>query len=197
MTSQPAEIAGFATLSGSLKWGANPIYDSGVHLAPGAGAHIDATGGVWACTGWIIDGESVAGEAFDVGPVWPGDSMNVVSVWQHQGTAAPSGDQEEEEIGPTPGPISIKSISKSATGVWVITVSGGVKDCWYWLYSATDAGDFAGGEATWKAVAGPAALTEGANPQKAAADGDIVFNAIGGGAAKFWRARATSKGDDN
>ena len=193
VTSEPADVAGFAKLSGSLNWGENTIYDSIIHLAPGAGSQIDATGGVWACTGWIVDGDPMAEESLDLKLY--GTSLNVVSVWEHQGTAEPE-DSDDDDDGPTPGPISITALEQTTPGSWIITVTGAVKDCWYWLYATDDLDDFAGDEATWTAAAGPAMTVED-NPQKAAADGDIVFHATGSGAALFWRARATAKEDGN
>ena len=198
VTSDPADVATFATLSGSLNWGENTVYDQKLHLAPGAGLHVDATNGVWACTGWIIDGTPVAEVSVDL--TMQGASLNVVSVWAHQGTAEPEGSEEEEEEGPTPGPISITALEQAADGSWVITVTGAVKDCWYWLYATEDLANFAGEEEIWTMALEPAVMVEGSNPnpQKAAADGDIVFHATGGsGAALFWRARATSKEDGN
>ena len=117
----------------------------------------------------------------------------MVSVWEHQGTAEPEDFDDDE---PTPGPISITALEQTAPGSWAITVTGAVKDCWYWLYETGDLDDFAGDEATWTAAAGPAMTVED-NPQKAAADGDIVFHATGSGAALFWRVRATAKEDGN
>ena len=190
VTSEPADVATFATLSGSLNWGENTVYDNHLHLAPGAGSHIDATGGVWACTGWIVEGTPVPEASLDLETI--GVSLNVVSVWEHQGTAEP--EDSDDDDGPTPGPISITALEQATSSSWVITVTGAVKDCWYWLYATDDLDDFAGDEATWKAVVGPA-VTDEANPQKATADGDIVFHATGSGAALFWRARATSKED--
>ena len=194
-----------------MKWGENSIYDSVIHLAPGAGSYIDATGGVWACTGWVLYLDDVEvpipRETYDVDldklaaeieeelgiSVWNVD-VDVVSVWEHQGTAEP--EDSDDDDGPTPGPISITALEQSTPGSWVITVTGAVKDCWYWLYATDDLGDFACDEATWNAVVGPAVKAED-NPQKAAADGDIVFHATGSGAALFWRARATAKEDGN
>ena len=75
-----------------------------------------------------------------------------------------------------------------------MTVSNAVKDCWYWLYSTDDLSNFAGDFSAW--TADKATTTED-NPQKAVADGDIVFHATGGGNALFWRARATSTEDGN
>ena len=193
VTSEPEDVAEFASLSGSLTWGENTICDSIIHLAPGAGSYIDATGGVWACTGWIVEGESMPEESLDLELL--GSSLNVVSVWEHQGTAKPEDSDDDDE--PTPGPISITALEQTTSSSWVITVTGAVKGCWYWLYETDDLADYAGDEATWKAVAGPAATDED-NPQQAAADGDIVFHVTTGADAQlFWRVRATSTEDDD
>ena len=194
VSSEPAEVADFASLSGSLAWGANTIYDSIIHLAPGAGSHIDSTGGVWVCTGWVVDGDTNTVESVDAALF--GTSLNAVSLWECRGSAEPEDSDDDDDDGPTPGPISITALDQTAPGSWVITVTGAVKDCWYWLYATGDLDDFAGDEATWTTAAGPA-TTDEANPQKAAADGDIVFHATGSGAALFWRARATAKEDGN
>ena len=211
VTSDPADVAEFASLSGSLNWGENTIYDSVIHLAPGAGSHVDATGGVWACTGWLLDlGDvevPIPRETYDVDldelaaeieeelgiSVWNVD-VDVVSVWEHQGTAKP--EDSDDDDGPTPGPISITALERTTPSSWTITVSGAIKDCWYWLYETDNLSKFAGDEATWKAVVG-LAVTDEANPQQATADGDIVFHATGSGPALYWRARATSKEDDD
>ena len=203
VTPEPADMAEFALLSGSLNWGENTIYDSVIHLAPGAGSHIDATGGVWACTGWILDlGDiglfPVVSDSMDINldefeEEFGISLTNVISVWEHQGTAKPEGSDDDD--GPTPGPISITALEQTAPGSWVITVTGAVKDCWYWLYATDDLSKFAGDVSGWTA---DKAVTTEANPQQAAADGDIVFHATGGsGSALFWRARATSKEDGN
>ncbi|MBP5321830.1 MAG: C10 family peptidase, partial [Kiritimatiellae bacterium] len=118
VTSEPAEVADFATLSGSLNWGENTIYDNNLHLAPGAGSHIDATGGVWVCTGWIVAGESVPEESLDL--EFRGSSLNVVSVWELQEPESP------EEPPPEPGPISIKSLVQTADDSWTVTIEGAV-----------------------------------------------------------------------
>ena len=188
VTSEPAEVAEFASLSGSLNWGENTVYDSIIHLAPAVGPHVDATGGVWVCTGWIVEGESMPEESLDLELL--GYSLNVVSVWELQ-------EPEPEEPAPEPGAISIKSLEQAADGSWTVTVEGAVKDCWYWLYETDDLADFAGDEATWTEAVG-LADTEEDNPQQATADGDIVFHVTAGDDAQlFWRARATSTEDDD
>jgi hypothetical protein len=186
VTSEPAEVADFATLSGSLNWGENTVYDSIIHLAPAVGPHVDATGGVWVCTGWIVEGESMPEESLDLELL--GSSLNVVSVWELQ-------EPESPEV-PEPGPISIKSLVQTADDSWTVTVEGAVKGCWYWLYETDDLTDFAGDEATWTVVAGLADTDED-NPQQATADGDIVFHVTAGDEQLFWRARATSTEDDD
>ena len=178
-------MATFASLSGSLDWGETTTYDSIAHLAPGAESYTDATGGVWVCTGWRIDGDVWDSSQVDV--ELGGTELNAVSLWELQEPEGPDTPTE-------PDPITISSLVQDEDGSWAITVSGAVKGCWYWLYETDDLLDFAGDVATWTTVASLAA-TEEDNPQQAEEDGDIVFHAAGGETALFWRAAATSKED--
>ena len=89
---------------------------------------------------------------------------------------------------PEPGEISIKGISQ-ADSKWVITVSNGVKGCWYWLYSSDDLSGLAGVSGQWSAGL---ANVDGPNPQQATEDGDVVFKATASEGKMFWRAKATA-----
>jgi len=168
--------------TGALVWGENVTYDKYVSLSPGAASYTDATGGVWVCAGWVVDGRPMRGTDITC------EGSDFICVWNLQDPESPAG--------PVPEPISIKSLEQAADGSWTVTVEGAVKDCWYWLYATDDLADFAGDEAAWAAVAG-LAVTKESNPQQATADGDIVFHASDGNEALFWRARATSKEDGN
>ena len=184
LSASPAEMQGELPLpmgsTGPLAWGENTTYDVYVSLSPGAASYTDSTGGVWACTGWIINGMRTS----DTDITYYTLGFDYVCVWELQAPESPEG--------PEPGPISIKSLEQAADSSWTVTVSGAVKDCWYWLYATDDLSKFAGDISGWTA---DKAVTTEANPQQATADGDIVFHATTGGAQLFWRARATSKED--
>jgi hypothetical protein len=179
VSASPAEMQDELPLpmgsTGPLVWGENTTYDVYVSLSPGAASYTDSTGGVWVCTGWIVNGTPTSDT--DITDYTLGSEY--VCVWELQ--------QPESPEGPEPGPISIKSLEQAADGSWTVTVSGAVKDCWYWLYATDDLLKFAGGFSDWTAEK---AVTTEANPQQAAADGDIVFHAVAPDGMKlFWRAR--------
>ena len=170
--------------TGALAWGVNKTYDELVSLSPGAASYTDATGGVWVCTGWIVNGMSTSDT-----DITYYTGLDYVCVWELQVPESPEG--------PDPEPISIKSLEQAADGSWTVTVEGAITGCWYWLYETDDLADFAGDEATWTAAAGLADTVED-NPQQATVDGDIVFHVTTDGDKQlFWRARATSKEDDD
>lgn len=172
--------------TGPLAWGENTTYDIAVSLSPGAASYTDSTGGVWVCTGWIVNDEMATSDT-DITYYTLG--YEYVCVWELQ--------EPESPEGPEPEAISIKSLEQTADGSWTVTVEGAVKDCWYWLYETDDLADFAGDEATWTAAVG-LADTEEDNPQQATEDGDIVFRVTTDNDAQlFWRARATSTEDGN
>ena len=183
LSASPAEMQDELPLpmgsTGALAWGEHTTYDVLVSLSPGAASYTDSTGGVWVCTGWIVNGMPRSGSDITYYTL----GSDYVCVWELQ---APEG--------PEPEPITIKSLEQTADDSWTVTVEGAVKGCWYWLYETDDLADFAGDEASWTAAVG-LANTEENNPQQAMEDGDIVFHVTAGGSTLFWRARATSKED--
>ena len=178
--SSPAELAASAPLpvESGFTWGENTTLDN-VFTFQNA-TYTDATGGVWACTNILYNGSISFGPGsynFSSGPT-------VTCVWNLQ---TEGGDTPTPPPAPEPGAITIIGIEQAVDGSWTITVSGAVKDCWYWLYAADNLTAFSG--ETW--TAGKATTVE-SNPQQAAADGTIVFHATATGSPCFWRAKATS-----
>ena len=93
-------------------------------------------------------------------------------------------DDPEEEPDPVPGPISVKTLSRSADGEWSIAVEGAVKGCWYTLYAADDISKLAGSSDSWTA--------EKVETVQATADGEsIVFKMTPTANAQFWRVKAS------
>ena len=83
-----------------------------------------------------------------------------------------------------PGPISVKTLSRSADGEWSIAVEGAVKGCWYTLYAADDISKLAGSSDSWTA--------EKVETVQATADGEsIVFKMTPTANAQFWRVKAS------
>ena len=170
-------------------WGENTTLD-GVFSFQEA-TYTDATGGVWACTNIVFKGASQGpgADAF-------AGNATVTCVWTPQAPddpPVPPGPDDPDPpppTPPTPADITITGIEQAADGSWTITVSGAVKDCWYWLYAADDLAALSGDE--WTAAK---ATTAEANPQQAAVDGDVVFTATSADAKRFWRAKATSTED--
>lgn len=174
----PQELEGLMDGEGSLAVGSNTTYDAYASFAAFSSDVVDATGGVWRCTGWVQNG--VTNSISDTASLSGSGQADIELLWELQ---AP------EEILPEPGDIAIKSIEK-VDGKWVITVSGGVKDCWYWLYSSDDLSSLAGESSRWPA--------ENIEKQQALEDGDIVFTVTSSEGKMFWRAKvtATETGDE-
>lgn len=178
-------------LTGGYAWGENTTCDN-VFKVDFNAMYVDATGGVWKCSNakFTPSARGVGDGAYQFT-----SSLDVEIEWEFQpdivGEPDPGpGPEPGPEPGPTPTDITITGIEQAADGSWTITVSGAVKDCWYWLYSSDDLAALSGDE--WTAE--KAVTTEG-NPQKAAADGDVVFTTTSDGVKRFWRAKATSKED--
>ncbi len=186
LKAEPAEMQDELPLpmggAGALEWGEHTGYDAIVSLSPGAASYTDSTGGVWVCTGWIVNGQRLGG------PELTAYAMGTITcVWGPQ--------EQEESDDPVPGPITISALGQDDDGYWVITVSGVVKGCWYWLHSTGDLSSFAGEDDEWVDSVGLAETMED-NPQQALEDGDIEFHVVPPeDTAQFWRARATSKED--
>ena len=185
LVSDPAEIAPLTAppFAGSLAWGANTTVDS--ILSFQKATCTDATGGVWACTNIVVNGESYGPGVYSTGFV----DVDVTCQWVPYVDPESGSDDPEP---PTPTNITITDIVQAADGTWTVTVSGTVKGCWYWLYAADDLAALSGDSSTWTAslVQKVQALDE---------SGVIVFGGAAAGAAghRFWRARATSTEDGN
>jgi hypothetical protein len=105
-----------------------------------------------------------------------GNYLEMQLVWELQ--------EPEEEPVPEPGPISVKSLSRSADGEWSIAVEGAVKGCFYTLYAADDISKLAGQSDSWTA--------DKVETKQAAEDGEsIVFNVAPDANAQFWRVKAS------
>ena len=197
--SSPAEVSANVSLQSGLQWGDNAIPDSIVHLAPQSPLYVDSANGVWICKGWMVDGELVDSPdvAYMLDPtdqgcvftsVWELQTPEVVPDGGDAGGSDGSDDDDpvEPDQGPEPAPIAFSSISRDDSGVYTISLTNGVKGCWYHL-EYTDSLS----PALWQ----PAELQDGFNPQQALEDGVVTFRAVGnpnpGG--RFWRAKATKK----
>ena len=176
---EPSDLEDLMNGGGSLSLGeVNTGYDSYASFAAFSSDVVDSTGGVWRCTGWVQDGET--NSVSDLASLDASSQTDVVLVWELQ---------EPETILPVPAEISIKDIVQ-VDGGWVITVSGAVKDCWYWLYSSEDLSGIVGESGQWTA--------EVVEKKKAEEDGDVVFAVTSAEGRMFWRARvtATENGDE-
>jgi hypothetical protein len=159
--------------AGAIKLGENTTYDPLASFAAQSSAIIDSTGGVWKCTGWVVDG--VTNAPSGLVSLDTQSTKSIELVWELQ---------EPELVLPVPGEISIKGFEKVSDSSWRITITGAVKDCWYWLYSSDDIAELSGSADKW---------TAGVVEKKKAVDGeDIVFNINASGGSRFWRARVTA-----
>ena len=185
VVSSPAALAAEAPVpvETGFAWGENTTLD-GVFSFQEA-TYTDATGGVWACTNVMFRGSSYGpgANAFS-------GKVTVTCVWTLQtqeDPPTPPGPDDPDP--PTPKDITITGIEQASDGSWTITVSGAMKDCWYWLYATDDLSAVAGSADAWTA---DLATTSESNPQQATADGDIVFHATSSETKCFWRAKATA-----
>ena len=176
LSASPSDLQGELPPPSGFVWGENTGYSPAVVLGC-ASSCTDSTGGVWVCKGWLVNGALVAGTR-----IMADAGGEIVSVWE------PKADEAVDL-----GEISITALAAEGDGTWTITVSGGKKGGWYWLYSTDDLSKFAGDEATWTAALPPAAVAEGTNPKQASEDGEITFRVSSGDGSLFWRARATHK----
>lgn len=176
LKASPSDLQGELPPPSGFVWGENTGYSPAVVLGC-ASSCTDSTGGVWVCKGWLVNDALVAGTR-----IMADAGGEIVSVWE------PKADESVDL-----GEISITALAAEGDGTWTITVSGGKKGGWYWLYSTDDLSKFAGDEATWTAALPPAAVAEGTNPKQASEDGEITFKVSSGDGSLFWRARATHK----
>lgn len=176
LSASPSDLQDELPPPSGFVWGENTGYSPAVVLGC-ASSCTDSTGGVWVCKGWLVNGALVAETR-----IMANAGDEIVSVWE------PKADEAVDL-----GEISITALAAEGDGTWTITVSGGKKGGWYWLYSTDDLSKFAGDEATWTAALPPAAVAEGTNPKQASEDGEITFKVSSGDGSLFWRARATHK----
>lgn len=181
LVSSPKELESIAPppLDGSFTWGTNHVFDNVFQPVITDATCTDSTGGVWKCTGAVP-----ASAALRTTPT------TVTLVWTLQPTPGPVPPSPPSP--PTPAAIAVSGIEQASDGSWIITVSGAVKNCWYWLYSADNLSKIVGDSSSWTA---DKAMTTESNPQQAVADGNIVFHAGAAGAKFYWRAKATSTED--
>ena len=184
--SSPASVAAFASppVAADFDWGENTTVDGAFRILWDE-TYTDSTGGVWKCANVAFNRNArvIGGDTCMI----PGSPFVVTFEWELQTGPEPPPPVDPDP--PTPGPISITGIEKVPDGSWEITVSGAVKDCWYWLYGTDDLAEVAGESDSWTATT---AVTTEPNPQQATADGDIVFHATATGGNLFWRAKATA-----
>ena len=187
--SSPAELAASAPLpiEGGFIWGRNDSFDNkSLAFTFQEATYTDASGGEWACTNILINGVSYGPGSRTIPNSTTSVCTTVTCVWNLQ-----SGGGGSDPVVPTPPTaIEISGIEQAADGSWTITVSGAVKGCWYWLYAADDLAALSGDP--WTAAK---ATTAEANPQQAAANGNVVFTVTSTGAKCFWRAKATATED--
>ena len=199
----PPELAEFVEENASLKVGSNSTYDKTISLAPFTSSIVDSTGGVWKCVGYVSNGVTNAIPETEHS-FFTGNSASLELVWELQEPekkpdtepeGKPEGDSEDDpegepeddpegELDPVPGPISVKTLSRSADGEWAIAVEGAVKGCWYTLYAADDISKLAGSSESWRA--------NKVETVQATADGEsIVFKMTPTANAQFWRVKAS------
>ena len=170
---QPKELEDLMYDMGAIKLGENTTLDPLASFAAQSSSIIDSTGGVWKCTGWVVDG--VTNSPSGLVALDSQSAKSIELVWELQ---------EPEIVLPVPGEISIKGLEKVSDSSWRITITGAVKDCWYWLYSSDDISKLSGSADKWTA--------DVADKKKAANDEDIVFDISNSGGTRFWRARVTA-----
>ena len=194
LVSSPKEFESLVQppVDGGFKWGENEVLDSVFKPVFTGEVFTDSTGGVWKCAETLPAEESFNLSrlaATEVTLVWKPLSEPAPEPGPEPQPPEPDPPQPPEPEPPKPTDIVVSGIDREADGSWTITVSGAVKDCWYWLYATEDLSKVTGDSAKW--TASKATTTEN-NPQQATADGDIVFHAATNGEKFYWRAKATS-----
>jgi hypothetical protein len=176
ITVDPAELAEFIDGSNSaLKLGTNTTYDLLASFAGQAADIVDATGGVWRCTGWI-DADGATNSVYESYAVLDeSEQTDVQLVWEFQ-------EPVPEIVIHDPVPVKIGGVSME-NGKFSITIPGVKKGWKYYLYSSSNLSDLSGDSSTW-----PKDESVGANPQEAAEDGNLVFQSTPSGGSMFWRA---------
>jgi hypothetical protein len=187
---EPSELAAAVSLKGGMKWGVNEdLIDSVVYLAPDATEYGVSATSRWVCAGWEVNGAMK--DPYAMVTLSSTKTTVVKCIWEMEYDIIDAGTGGTEDpvvppdpvdpptVTPNPSPIAFSSISQGANGVWTLTLTNAVKDCWYHL-EYTDSLS----PVNW-VPAGSIQATQ---------DGPITFqeagNAAGGG--RFWRAKATS-----
>ena len=172
VTVDPAELADLMNEGGSLGLGENTTYDPVVSLeAFTSESVIDSTGGVWKCTGWVVNGVTNA----PIPNLESGNATNLELLWEFQ-------EPEPEIVILDPVPVNIGGISME-NGKFLITIPGAKKGWKYYLYCSSNLSDLSGDSSTW-----PKDESVGENPLEAAEDGSVVFQSTPSGGSMFWRA---------
>jgi hypothetical protein len=187
---EPSELAAAVSLKGGMKWGVNEdLIDSVVYLAPSATEYGVSATSRWVCVGWEVNGAMK--DPYAMVTLSSTKTTVVKCIWEMEYDIIDAGTGGTEDpvvppdpvdppaVTPNPSPIAFSSISQDASGVWTLTLTNAVKDCWYHL-EYTDSLS----PVNWVPV----------RSIQATQDGPITFqeagNAAGGG--RFWRAKATS-----
>ena len=179
---EPSELAAVVSLKGGMKWGVNEdLIDSVAYLAPAATEYGVSATSRWVCVGWEVNG--AMRDPYAMVALSSTESTVAKCIWEMEYDIIDAGtggtDDPVDPPSVTPNPIAFSSISQGANGVWTLTLTNAVKDCWYHL-EYTDSLS----PVNWMPVISV----------QATQDGPITFqeagNATGGG--RFWRARATS-----
>ncbi len=172
VTVDPAELAALMNDGGSLGLGENTSYDPVVSLeAFTSESIVDSTGGVWKCTGWVVNGVTNA----PIPNLESGNATNLELLWEFQ-------EPEPEIVILDPVPVNIGGISVE-NGKFSITIPDAKKGWKYYLYCSSNLSDLSGESSTW-----PKDESVGENPVEAAEDGEIVFQSTPSGGSMFWRA---------
>ena len=184
IVSSPAEFADKVSLKYGYEWGTNATIDPVFHLEPTVQSYVDATGGVWTCMGWEIDGTKYEDvellfELYVSDQVIPVKCLWGIKPQNPQPGTGSDDDEDDDSVEPVLVPIAFSSIAQDASGVWTLTLTNAVKDCWYHL-EYTDSLS----PVNW-VPAGSIQATQ---------DGPITFQEVGNaaGGGRFWRAKATS-----
>ena len=184
IVSSPAEFADKVSLKYGYEWGTNATIDPVFHLEPTVQSYVDSTGGVWICTGWEIGGTKYEDvellfELYVSDQVVPVKCLWGIKPQNPQPGTGSDDDEDDDSVEPVLVPIAFSSIAQDASGVWTLTLTNAVKDCWYHLEYTDSLSPI-----NWMPVVSIQATEDG--PVTFQAEG----NAMGGG--RFWRAKATS-----
>ena len=171
-----------------MKWGVNEnLIDSVAYLAPAATEYGVSATSRWVCVGWEVNG--AMRDPYAMVALSSTESTVAKCIWEMEYDIidAGTGGTGDPVVPPsvTPNPIAFSSISQGANGVWTLTLTNAVKDCWYHLEYTDSLSPI-----NWQPVVSV----------QATEDGPLTFSSVGEsatGLGRFWRARATAKETDN